>query len=97
MSRLIDANQIKLTSESFCDADGEILVPLSEVRKAIALVTPLIDVVNGVRCIDCKYAHDFNKENECWCDYWDSTTDGDGYCRQGEKRINKIINVLRFK
>ena len=39
----INVKDIKLTTETFIDNDGEIYVPLSEVRKAIAL-TPAADV-----------------------------------------------------
>lgn len=44
MPRYIDANKIKFLGESFDDADGDALVSLSDVRKAIEQ-TPTADVV----------------------------------------------------
>lgn len=66
MSRLIDAEQIKLTSESFCDADGDVLVPLSEVRKAIAL-TPTVDtpVIHAYWIPKPCFVRDITAKN--WC------------------------------
>ena len=54
MPQYIDREKIKLNSLSWIDGDGDILVPLVEVRKAIAQ-TPAEDVVAVVRCADCKY------------------------------------------
>ena len=49
MERFIDANQIRLTSQTFKDEDGEVYIPLSDVKKAIqqtptAHVKPLAEV-----------------------------------------------------
>lgn len=38
------------------ESDGELLIPLSAVRAAIA-AAPSEDVVKVVRCKDCKYSH----------------------------------------
>lgn len=53
MQRYIDANKIKFSGESFNDTDGDALVSLSGVRRAIEQ-TPTADVVEVVRCKDCK-------------------------------------------
>lgn len=55
MARYIDKEKIKLNCSTFVDGDGDILVPLSEVRKAIAQTPTEEDVVKVVRCKDCKY------------------------------------------
>lgn len=44
MTRYIDVDKIKFSGESFNDADGDALVSLSDVRKAIEQ-TPIADVV----------------------------------------------------
>ena len=52
MKRYIDANKITLRLERFEDEDG-LLVPVASVKKAISQ-TPTEDVVDVVRCKDCK-------------------------------------------
>ena len=42
MKRYIDANKIKFLGESFDDADGDALVSLSDVRKAIEQISARI-------------------------------------------------------
>lgn len=55
MQRYIDASKIRLPAETAIDpVDLEAYVPLSAVRRAIAL-TPTEDVVKVVRCKDCRY------------------------------------------
>lgn len=54
MPRYIDANKIKLTGLTFEDINNEVYFSLSDVRKAIEQ-TPTADVVEVVRCKDCKY------------------------------------------
>ena len=54
MSRYIDANKIRLISKLVADENGDILVPLSDVRRAIEQ-TPTENVVEVVRCKDCEY------------------------------------------
>lgn len=53
MPRYIDANEIKITAQMATE-DGDVLVSLSDVRKAIEQ-TPTADVVEVVRCKECKY------------------------------------------
>ena len=57
MPRYIDADNVKLKGISVFDQNLEILIPLSDVRKALQM-TPTADVVEVVRCKDCKW---FNK------------------------------------
>lgn len=52
--------------------------------------TPDADVVEVVRCKDCKYAH-MTMDGECkYCDIWfpdeKEYMDGDYYCASGERR-----------
>ena len=51
--RYIDAGKIKITADTMI-ADGECYVPLLAVKQAISQ-TPTEDVVEVVRCKDCKY------------------------------------------
>lgn len=57
MPRIIDAEKIALTSSSLIDEDGNFYVSLADVRKAIAQ-TPTEDVVDVVRCKDCKHGRE---------------------------------------
>lgn len=78
------------------EADGELLIPLSAVRAAIA-VAPSEDVVKVVRCEDCKHAKMIN-ENSCVCKnteapYMDGVEDDcehyrhyNDFCSYGERR-----------
>lgn len=60
MPRYIDANKIKLTGITFSDVNNEVYFSLSDVRKAIEQ-TPTADVVEVVRCKDCKYQDDCDR------------------------------------
>lgn len=51
----VDPKKITLNCSTLIDGDGDILVPLSEVRKAIAQTPTEEDVVKIVRCKDCEY------------------------------------------
>lgn len=61
MSRYVDAEKIELRLPTFKDGQGEVYVPLSEVKKCISL-TPTEDVVPVVRCKDCFW---WDKEGRC--------------------------------
>ena len=83
MARYIDADNIKLQGISVFDQNLEILVPLSDVREALQM-TPAADVVEVVRCKDCKWF------NEIGCaisivDESDKPTEND-YCSFAERR-----------
>lgn len=57
MARLIDADNIRLKTETYTDENGEVLVTLRDVRRAIAQ-TPTEDAVCVVRCKDCAYSRE---------------------------------------
>jgi hypothetical protein len=59
MARYIDANKIKLTGLTFSDINNEVYFSLTDVRKAIEQ-TPTADVVEVVRCKDCKHLNVLN-------------------------------------
>ncbi len=47
------------------------------------------DIVNVVRCKDCKYFRLwYGASSTCtyWTEWWDMKTDPDGYCYHGEKK-----------
>ena len=54
MPRYIDADGITSEVIAVLDENYELLIPLSEVRRAIQM-TPTADVVEVVRCKDCKH------------------------------------------
>lgn len=49
--------------------------------EAILNECPAADVVEVVRCKDCKHADLFYP----YCAIWEAAIDGDGYCYKGEK------------
>lgn len=59
MPRYIDPRKIDFKTHAIPGADGEIYLAYSDVRKAIAQ-TPSEDVVEVVRCKDCKRAEMYN-------------------------------------
>lgn len=48
---------------------------------ALAEAVPAADVVEVVRCKDCKHADLFYP----YCTIWEAAIDGDGYCYKGER------------
>lgn len=62
MSRYIDAEKIELRLPTFKDGQGEVYVPLSEVKKCISL-TPTEDVAPVVRCKDCSFFREKRNSN----------------------------------
>ena len=99
MGRYIDAEKIKITADTMI-ADGECYVPLLAVKQAIAR-TPTEDVVEVVRCKDCKY---FNGKIDVLCErcgdidepcggchYTGCCTYDDGYCYHGERRKEDAV------
>lgn len=58
--RLIDANKLDFRLPCGIDNDGEILVPIKDIIKAIAQA-PTVDAVQIVRCKDCL----FNCDGQC--------------------------------
>lgn len=95
MPRYINPKNIKLNSLSWVDGGEDILVPLIDVRKAIAQ-TPSEDVVAVVRCKDCKYCEECHYEEEgekpyiklkCkWSNYSHHPND---FCSYGERKENE--------
>ena len=86
MARYIDADNVKLKGISVFDQNLEILIPLSDVRESLQM-TPAADVVEVVRCKDCKW---FNKTGCAISivDESDKPTEND-YCSFAERRSNK--------
>ena len=75
MSRYIDVDKIRVTIPSCVDDEGDVYVSLSDVRKAIAQ-TPTEDVIEVVRCKDCKH----NPQNGGECDRSITHTGRDYVC-----------------
>lgn len=86
--RFIDVNEINFKGIEAFPEKSEILVPLSDVRKALQM-TPTADVVEVVRCKDC-----FKRDTEeCWCahseDDYKTGFDENGFCSGGERKERK--------
>lgn len=77
MPKYIDPSKIRLTVVGTVDEDGDILVSVRDVKRAIEQ-TPSADVVEVVRCKDCRY-----KSGIC-CPFYDgiNKTDND-FCSYG--------------
>lgn len=75
MGRYIDVDKIRITAQTE-NEDGDALVSLSDVRRAIDQ-TPTADVVEVVRCKDCKHRGDVVCPM-CFEEY-SASDDGEGY------------------
>ena len=47
---------------------------------------PAADVVEVVRCRDCRYLYDPRYDDTGWCDYHEATMELDNFCEDGRKR-----------
>ena len=83
MPRYIDVENIELKGISVFDQNLEMLIPLSDVRKSLQM-TPTADVVEVVRCKDCKY---FSEIRHCgvlgFCE-------PNEFCSRGERRKEDV-------
>ena len=80
MSRYIDADKVKeyiLSTGFYCDTEAD----RKYSAELIDELFPTADVVEVVRCKDCKHADLFYP----YCTIWEAAIDGDGYCYKGEK------------
>lgn len=59
----------------------------AELKKAAERIAnlPSADVVDVVRCRDCKY-YEPNSPYDGWCHGWSGMTVDDGYCSYGERK-----------
>ena len=82
--RYINAHGINFKIDLSMVHDGDVLLLLSDVRKAIAQ-TPTEDVVKVVRCKDCTYR---NKDNigRFSCDLTDTYVVEQDYCSRGKRK-----------
>lgn len=78
-----------------CDDDEESPMTykderLLEINKAITTqikAVPSEDVVEVVRCKDCRLSEHDIGITEYWCCYWDNKTLENGYCSYGERNV----------
>lgn len=98
MERYIDPKKITLNCSTLIDGDGDILVPLSEVRKAIAQTPTEEDVLKIVRCKDCQYWNTRDSkgiQGICLCgkkDYYYGSEFypfADDFCSYAERKENE--------
>ena len=87
-TRYIDVNNIRLTGLTFKDVNHEVYFSLTDIRKAIDQ-TPTEDVVEVVRCKDCKYWGGVT--NGYICHAWSGIntknyTKPTEYCARGERK-----------
>lgn len=82
MSRYVDIENVKLKGISVFDQNLEVLIPLSDVRKSLQM-TPTADVVEVVRCKDCKYYRDGHCGVLGFCE-------PDEFCSRGERRKDNV-------
>ena len=69
---------------------GEISMPMSTIRK-ILKGCPSADVVEVVRCSQCKHFRDedVGVGIYTWCELWERETDWDWFCKSGERCSNE--------
>ena len=93
MPRYIDAEKIEIRVPYGYNNDGEILVPLAAVRQSIAQ-TPSEDVVEVVRCKDCRFCDSICANKRCgeeavtdyYCNIYDELVDDDYFCSMGSRK-----------
>lgn len=87
MARYIDADNVKLKGICIFDQNLEILVPLSDVRKALQM-TPTADAVEVVRCKDCRFFDSYDKVEDFdgQCVVRNCETDKEEFCSYGSKK-----------
>lgn len=87
MARYIDADNVKLKGICVFDQNLEILVPLSDIRKALQM-TPTADAVEIVRCKDCIHRDPEDKKCDgifqAKCGMFQM--DDNDFCSYGERR-----------
>lgn len=84
MARYIKVEDITLKGVAVFDENLDVLIPLSDVRKAL-LMTPTADVVEVVRCKDCIHYQ------KGVCNHFGYYTyapevDDDDFCNYGERK-----------
>ena len=89
MSRYIDVDKIKITAERGKSIDELIFIPMIDVQKCID-ATPTADVVEVVRCKDCKHTQKTQYGtiiclmNSALC-----SVDDMHFCSYGERRAER--------
>ena len=87
MPRYIDAEKIEIKVERGINDDGLVFIPMRDVHRSIDR-TPTADVVEVVRCKDCRYFRPSEITNRCFCD-WHSDefeTFANDFCSYGERK-----------
>ena len=88
MPKYINPENIKLNSLSWVDGGEDILVPLIDVRKAIAQ-TPSEDVVAVVRCRECGSCYNNPALGTFRCGRFMAIVNPNDFCSYGERKENE--------
>ena len=77
-----------MNAETYTDENGEVLVTLRDVKKALAL-TPTEDAVCVIRCKDCAYSRESAEIVDLYgCNLSRGMHKGSDYCNYGTKKEN---------
>lgn len=86
MSRYIDKQMLIIALNAKSDmALGTPKAVFAHVSKMVELLPPA-DVVEVVRCKDCKF---FCRGNRCYCEEFGGIVTEDDFCSRGERKTNK--------
>ena len=87
MNRYIDADKIVITAERGICVDELIFIPMIDVHRSID-ATPTADVVEVVRCKDCKYFKMMGTTPRCnfYKGLATTVSPQTDYCSYGERR-----------
>lgn len=86
MSRYIDKQMLIIALNAKSDmALGTPKVVFAHVSEMVKLL-PTADVVEVVRCKDCKF---FCRCNRCYCEEFGGIVTEDDFCSRGERNTNK--------
>lgn len=86
MARYIDADEFMMTLKLF---KPDRKVKLGSVTLALDAI-PTADVVEVVRCKECK--HRIIESNDDWCECTGCDINPDGFCEEGERSEDERVN-----
>ena len=84
-----EGNEYEKELNEALDMAIEALQREDDLLKSLESIEPLYDMVDVVRCKDCRYCTEYYDRDgyPYWmCDEWDGGTDADGFCHCGERK-----------
>jgi len=97
MGKYIDITKVKLTASTSVDSEGDVLVSLADVRKALEQA-PAADVVEGQLYRDCvKRLENQRKELRCLTRALNAASQSANHFKREIKRLGKQLHEVLEK